>query len=476
MKFTVLSHASLLVESNNGKKLLCDPWLIGSSYWRSWWNYPPVKRELIENLIPDVVYITHIHWDHFHGPSLEKFPKDTKIIVPKGNYDRNKKDLINLGFNNVHELKHGESYKIDDDFEITSYQFGVFLDSAVLISCDNARLLNLNDSKHMGPTLNQIVKNHNPIDFIFRSHSSANSRMSYQFIDEDNTHSDDNEKYIEDFFCTAMATGAKYAIPFASNHCHLHKDSWHYNNFVQTPLAVKDYFSQKETNIELKIMVSGDSWDTNKGFEIENHDFFTNREQRLSEYRAKNQEKLDAFYKQEDNTKINKKLVERYYKDLSKRIPYFVKKKIKNTFFTYVLHTHARPAYIFNINISEGKVNLIDKETDLDFDNYPIQIHTTAFIFLRCIGFKIFSHMSIGKRVFYKLKKKDEGKMQMVNLIYNLEEYDMLPISRIFSKRSIETWTLRWREIFLYFMLVKDKLIHKKIDFKKYLKPHANEK
>ena len=60
MKFTVLSHASLLVESKNGKKLLFDPWLIGSSYWRSWWNYPPVKRELIENLIPDVIYITHI--------------------------------------------------------------------------------------------------------------------------------------------------------------------------------------------------------------------------------------------------------------------------------------------------------------------------------------------------------------------------------------------------------------------------------
>lgn len=151
MRFTVLSHAGLLVESDRGTKLVCDPWVVGSCYWRSWWNYPPVAPGLIEGLQPDVIYLTHIHWDHFHSPSLERFDRGTPIVVPKGNYSRCRDDLVGLGFTNVRELRHGERLEIEPGFSLTSYQFGVFLDSAAMIECDGIKLLNLNDSKHMGP-------------------------------------------------------------------------------------------------------------------------------------------------------------------------------------------------------------------------------------------------------------------------------------------------------------------------------------
>ena len=42
MSFKILSHASLLIKSD-ANELLVDPWLVGSCYWRSWWNYPPRK-------------------------------------------------------------------------------------------------------------------------------------------------------------------------------------------------------------------------------------------------------------------------------------------------------------------------------------------------------------------------------------------------------------------------------------------------
>ena len=108
MEFKILSHAGLLVKNKTGKSLICDPWLIGSSYWRSWWNYPPVSKDLINSLHPDFIYLTHIHWDHFHGDSLKKFPPNIPIIIPKGNYTRMKDDLFYLGYNNIIELKHGE--------------------------------------------------------------------------------------------------------------------------------------------------------------------------------------------------------------------------------------------------------------------------------------------------------------------------------------------------------------------------------
>ena len=87
--------------SSVGKVLLTDPWLAGSCYWRSWWNYPPVDPEIFEDLAPDAIYLTHIHWDHFHGPSLKKFDRDTKIIIPYDRSARLKRDLNSIRFGPV---------------------------------------------------------------------------------------------------------------------------------------------------------------------------------------------------------------------------------------------------------------------------------------------------------------------------------------------------------------------------------------
>jgi hypothetical protein len=83
MKSQVLSHAGLAVTSA-GRTLVTDPWIIGSCYWRSWWNYPPVTPQLVRSLKPDFIYVTHIHWDHFQGPSLRKFDKRSRSTCPRG--------------------------------------------------------------------------------------------------------------------------------------------------------------------------------------------------------------------------------------------------------------------------------------------------------------------------------------------------------------------------------------------------------
>ena len=72
MFFQILSHAGLRVVAG-GRELVCDPWLVGSTYWRSWWNYPPVPRDLVDSLKPDFIYLTHLHWDHFQSASLRRF-------------------------------------------------------------------------------------------------------------------------------------------------------------------------------------------------------------------------------------------------------------------------------------------------------------------------------------------------------------------------------------------------------------------
>ena len=471
MEFQILSHAGLLVKNKQGKSIICDPWLVGSSYWRSWWNYPPVSPALVNSLQPDFIYLTHIHWDHFHGDSLKKFRSDIPIIVPKGNYTRMKDDLFYLGYSNIIELKHGEPLQLDKDFCITSYQFWLFLDSALLIECDGIKLLNLNDSKHMGLTLKQIIRKHHPIDFVFRSHSSANERLSYEIVDEPHAAVDDLDRYIMEFAQTTKATKATYAIPFASNHCHLHKDSFHFNQYIQHPLLVEEYFKRQQIQSPvLKVMVSGDSWSSETGFHISEKDWFTNREQLLAEYLQQQTESLEKFYRQENQTNIDKHVVADYFELFSASLPFFIRRYFKRIHFTYVLSAGDKTKYIYDINISNGRVVELPPDTPLDYINYPIQIHTTAFIFLRGIEFKIFSHMCIGKRVFYKVTAKHKKYMEALNLVFNAYEYDLLPLRRLFTWRSVESWLMRWREIILYMQFVRDMLVHRRLDFEKYLK------
>ena len=66
VRLTVLSHACLYIEFGD-TRLLVDPWIVGSCYWRSWWNYPEVDNSLVDALDPTHIYITHLHWDHYHG-------------------------------------------------------------------------------------------------------------------------------------------------------------------------------------------------------------------------------------------------------------------------------------------------------------------------------------------------------------------------------------------------------------------------
>lgn len=469
MMFKVISHAGLLVE-HQGISLICDPWILGSCYWRSWWNYPPVSKELVDGLKPDFIYLTHIHWDHFHGPSLEKFDKNTRFIVPKGNYSRIKQDLNKLGFGNVTELRHGESFALSDDFHLTSYQFGIFLDSAALIEADGIKLLNLNDSKHMGATLKQIVDQHHPIDFVFRSHSSANSRLSYQIIDKPEEKTDDIQKYIEDFVWTVRASGARYAIPFASNHCHLHKDTFSFNQYIQDPALVKKYFEENGiAEPRLQVMLSGDSWSREGGFSISGKDWFTNKEKILEEYRDSYAEKLNAFYQKEERTRLPLKVVQNYFRKLSDATPAILRRRLKGQIFTYVLRINEDRKLVYAVDFFSGLVSEIDSYDDA---SHPIQIHTTAFIMQQCIAFNIFSHMSIGKRVFYRVRSDKKKYMEQLNSIFNLYEYDLIPLKKNLTARSLETWRLRWRELFLYILLVRDKILTGKMDLKKYLKPY----
>lgn len=465
MKFQIISHAGLSI-TGSGAQLLCDPWVIGSTYWRSWWNYPPVSSDLVASLKPDFIYLTHIHWDHFQGISLRKFSKSTPIVIPKAPYMRMSKDLRDMGFNNLVELRHGERMELRSGFMLTCYHCGVFQDSAIVVECDGTTLFNCNDAKFMGAPLRQILARHGRIDFVLRSHSSANSRLCFEIIDDSAQQVDDQGRYIRDFVAFAKATGARYAIPFASNHCYLHKEVFQFNSRVTTPQMVKQYCERNEVDAPIvQIMLSGDSWSSDRGFEIAENDYFDRREERLKEYRAAQANKLESFYALEARAKIELKQVLAYIRTLSKAMPFLVRLLFRRHVFTYIA-TAGDARYIFEVDLWRGRVKQLEDYTD---ERNPIQIHTSAHVLQQCMEMHLFSHLAISKRVKYRVTLSNKRHIQRMNWVFNLYEYEMLPIRNLASGRCIEALCYRWREVVLYLRIGIELLTTRKFDMSRYL-------
>lgn len=76
----ILSHACLLVKTETSS-IVIGPWLVGSCYWRSWWNFPkPAFTESdLEHV--DAVVISHIHWDHWHGSTLKSTLRERLLLL-----------------------------------------------------------------------------------------------------------------------------------------------------------------------------------------------------------------------------------------------------------------------------------------------------------------------------------------------------------------------------------------------------------
>ena len=442
-----LSHASALVKSG-GSSIIMDPWLIGSCYWRSWWNYPPVDRDSVDTLKVDAIYITHVHWDHWHGPSLKKlFSKDTLIITHDEPNKRSVRDLGDIGFKNIKLLKHGETFELGD-IRITPYQFGLFLnDSALVVETPQMKLLNANDCKIAGAALRSIIKRHGPFDFALRSHSSANDRVCYTLEPGDYSF-DDKDHYSRSFALFMEAVKPKYAVPFASNHCHLHKDVYSMNNLVNDPFKLESYLNENELlqNVELKIMLSGDSWSSESGFDInmENRKYFENKEKYIAEYRNEVSDKLDGYYALENRIKPNSRIIEMFEKQISS-IPSIFRSRLGDFRYKMVLFNDDSEHY-YVVTPKNATVEECESSMDLGATvRIPIKI------FLDSVAMNMFHHSSISKRNQYIFKT--EQQLLQYEKFQDLLEYvelEVFPIRVKYIVNVVNAYVRRWREVVVY--------------------------
>jgi UDP-MurNAc hydroxylase len=470
--FRILSHAGLLV-SGGGKHLIFDPWLVGSAYWRSWWNYPPVPAGTLAGLRADFIYLTHIHWDHFHGPTLRKFPRETPILIPRVSGRRMRKDLEAMGFMDIRELRHGEGAELAPGLKVTSYHFFPFNDSGAVVEADGTVLFNANDAKFMGGPLEQILRRHPRIDFVFRSHSSANERMCFDYIDEPGLHREDPGRYLDAFAAFADKVGARYAVPFASNHCYLHRETFHLNDTVVTPGQVEAYSrvwkrSRPLSRFETKAMVAGDAWSAETGFAIADGPWFRDRDLCLARYAAAEADRLARFYKLEDSVDVSLEQVDAYFRRFRAAVPGFILSRFKGRPITLVLS--GKTLRRFWVDLERGVVREVG---GVDDENHPLQIYTSSYIFRRCMALDLFLYLGIAKRVLFRVRRADAKWINLLLLLFNLYECEMLPATNLLAPRFWGAWLPRWREALLYGRIAMRKALGHPFKMEDYLRRPA---
>ena len=446
-KFTILSHACLLLE-RGATKLIIDPWLLGACYWGSWWNFPEPQLDLQVLTQVNYVIISHVHWDHWHGLTLKKFFKNCHYIVPDEYQHRSYEDLKRLNIGPITQVKHGATIKLPDDIKVTCYNFGLFLnDSAIIVETPECKLLDANDCKITGLPLQHILKKHGHFDFALRSHSSANYRACINT--NDNYQADDPQHYARSFQLFMQKVKPTYAIPFASNSCHLHQDTYKFNHLITNPKVLQQQLGEHPfPPTQLTIMLPGSSWSSTTGFALMPTDCFDNVTKHLADYRQRKHNALEKLYSKERLLKIDQRLLKQHNQHLS-MIPLFFRKKLNSYTLAYALHTLDGETHYYQLNLQQATLVPCHKNiyatADIRFD-WPLQVFRDA------VYKKMYHHAFISKRVLFYIPTAQLAK-PLQRIIDSLEriELGVYPLRAKYAWELFKSYCTRYREIIVYF-------------------------
>ncbi len=250
MKITLVSHASLLVESR-GVRILSDPWYQGRIYGDAWELSPP-PASLPDLAGLDAIYLSHAHPDHFHVPTLKSLlpatGADVAVLVPKLIFPVMRDALRAIGFRNVKEIAPGGSLALAG-VRVSCQQFR-FNDSLLVIQADET-LVNLNDCPVRGRTLQALAERFPQVDYVFAQFSVAQA-LPYAY--EPARPDGDETDLVERFDGYARALRPRHMVPFASFVRFCHAD----NLFMNAHATTLERLSARSTS-PLTVLYPGDS-------------------------------------------------------------------------------------------------------------------------------------------------------------------------------------------------------------------------
>lgn len=440
-KISVLSHACLLVETK-ATKIIIDPWLVGTCYWRSWSNYPPAQYNMEEISQVDAVFISHVHWDHWHGPTLKRFFRETPIYIPEQPNARVINDFSSVGCKSVTVVKHGQVIKVGD-LDIKFYQFGLLLqDAALVIRSHDMTILNANDAKLAGPPLEDLIRREGPFDVALRSHSSANSRICYGVDGDDSLKVDDRDHYFRAFKLFMDKVNPRFAVPFASNHTHLNDDVWPLRSYVSNPLQLSEYLAKTNHSFKLALLLPGSSLNSDGEIVLSGSEYFSDYDKKIGDMRKDFVQVNKKYDYAEENLRFGHEFLG-VFKDFLDSALIF-NKRFKLVF--EILIKNNNQQYIV---FDKGELFLYDDLDDELILSSP-RVVIPNVILKDAVLKNMFHHAGISKRVKY-IAPDRQSLSKLRAFVRELEAFELTGRSRLrFFINLSRLYIRRWREIFTY--------------------------
>jgi UDP-MurNAc hydroxylase len=351
--------------------------------------------------------------------------------------------LRSLGFHNIIEMPHGKTMRFAGVFELTSYQTSWISDSAIVIKADGVTLLNLNDTKFVDSVFEKMIRRHTPIDFVFRSHSSAQAYPScYQSEDPRDLQLRSNDHYINDFYAAARRCQARYAVPFASNVCFLHKESFDQNNDTVSPLLVKKLYRKiNEEDPDVVVMLPGATWESREGFRLVPADIYDRKDEVLHQMRLDHAHALAEQDQHENQKQSSYETFHEHMTRFLKSLPWLLKWLYQAKVAFSMADATAAEWWVLDFGrrqVYRTRHKPIDAVSILSINPALLQ---------DAMEKNIVNFIDISKRLRIELRPRSVIQHLVFKELITMYEMGYFPLWKNFSSRFVGVWFCRRAEI-----------------------------
>lgn len=303
----------MVLRDEAGKPLLItDPWLIGSTYWRSWWlqNYP--TPEEIEDLQQTpYAYVTHEHMDHFHPPSIRKLGTGPTYLSPALPQEQIANFLGEKGFN-AKSVEPLQWHTLYPNVSVLSIPLPND-DSVLLVDTPSAFIVNFNDAKPMKYQINRIRKyidaqvSKSKKVVLLSSYSPASPVNSFRNNQDFGIVSmKGKEDYVKRVSWLSDVLAADYFIPFASQVIFYRSDSKWANEFKVSMEDMEKFWTAEKTKLcHPYSTIDLESWDVSH---VEEKDYYRDEEVIAHKVAVQEAMEKDAEFTEKDVADLRKKL------------------------------------------------------------------------------------------------------------------------------------------------------------------------
>ena len=254
------------------------------------------------------------------------------------------------------------------------------------------------------------------------------------------------ETYMKEFMQCIIFLEPKYAVPFASYICHLHKETIQDNKHLTTPYELETYIKANyKAETLFKIMNPGGKYSDKNGFyDIKNYNF----QNELELLKKKYEPYLKKLYKKEENYKSDFILVKKYFEDFISKIG-ILRLTLRN--FIWIIDTADEK---IRIDFYSKRVELL-KSFDENKTKFSAHIHVNKSVLYRSVKNYIFSNIDISKRWNVKISRGCVQKHLYVTSLISLYEARIIPIlPNLIKIRFIIGYLKRLPELFDYFKVL----------------------